>query len=389
MKIAAPVTTPDSTNAKTRVTNIIANTLEIKTATIQMHGQPDQTINYVLGDIFHSDPVLVDRPNDFNFYTVEPLRQRDGASTAPTTPVTSASPSSRAIAARCCSLGTNDGQLHAIDAGVWDNATQTFTDGTGKEIFSYMPRLALPIVRDQAEKARQIFSVDGTPRVDDVFLDPNHTAGAAVATDREWRTVAIGGFREGGSIDGGGRVGDFVSGYYALDVTHPDKLDCEQQPDHSRPFRAASTTDNSVASGCGTLPFPAVLWEFTDSVGTSQLDEDKNGYPDLGQTWSVPTIGRIKVIEGGQHGRQVRRHLRRRHGRRQQDQPEAGQLALHGGHRDRADDLQAQARRRRAVGRRRLDVDLDGYLDTIYIGTICGLPVQGGSITARRRTCRT
>src|SRR5262249_32704329 len=56
---------------------------------------------------------------------------------------------------------------------------------------------------------------------------------------------------------------------------------------------------NNTVSGCGTLPFPSVLWEFTDSVNGAQLDEDSNGYPDLGQTWSVPTVGRIKVIEGG------------------------------------------------------------------------------------------
>ncbi|HEY4574738.1 MAG TPA: PilC/PilY family type IV pilus protein, partial [Thermoanaerobaculia bacterium] len=132
------------------------------------------------------------------------------------------------------------------------------------------------------------------------------------------------------------------------------------------------TTDNSVPSGCGTLPFPAVLWEFTDGVGASQLDEDKNGYPDLGQTWSVPTIARIKVIEGGA---QVDKFV-----------------AIFGGGMD-ADNKTSTKRgnwlymvdvetgktiyKRALVGAAPadpavLDKNQDGYLDTIYIGTIAG-----------------
>ncbi len=371
LDITGMVTTADFANAKTRVTNIVKNTLEIKTTTVQITGQPDQTINYLLGDIFHSDPVLVDRPNNFDFYSSN-LYGSATALNCVNDPGYKCFAQQQTHRRKMLLLGTNDGQLHAIDAGVYDSTSGTFLDGKGNELFSYMPRLALPVVRDQAEKTRQIFSVDGTPRVDDVFLDPKHTAGGAVAADREWRTVAIGGFREGGSIDGGGRVGDFVSGYYALDVTHPDKLDSSGNPTTSY-VPSCLTTDNSVPSGCGTLPFPAVLWEFTDSVGTSQLDEDKNGYPDLGQTWSVPTIARIKVIEGTNTVDKF--------------------VAIFGGGMD-ADNKTSPKRgnwlymvdietgqtiyKRKLVGSAPsdpagLDIDLNGYLDTIYIGTISGI----------------
>ena len=53
--------------------------------------------------------------------------------------------------------------------------------------------------------------IDGQLTVDDVFIDPAHS-GTPSANDREWRTVAIGAYREGGR------------GLYALDLTHPDPV---------------------------------------------------------------------------------------------------------------------------------------------------------------------
>jgi Tfp pilus tip-associated adhesin PilY1 len=369
LKITLPATAADSTAAKTRATNIIAKALEIKTATIVTPGEPDQDVEYVLGDVFHADPVLVDRPNDFNFYAAN-LYAKAGATDCTNNPGYQCFAQQQQRRRKMLLVGANDGQLHAIDGGYWNPTTQTFTDGTGKELFSYMPRLTLPIVRDQAEKGRQIFGVDGTPRVEDVFLDPNHVS-TPDATKREWRTVAVGGFREGGGIDGGGRMTDFVSGYYALDLTRPDKLDASNNPTQQT-VPSCIATDNSVVSGCGTLPFPAVLWEFTDSAGTSQLDEDSNGYPDLGQTWSVPTVGRIKVIESGKVVDKF--------------------VAIFGGGMD-ADNKTSPKRgnwlymvdietgqaiyKRKLVGAApsdvaALDVNLDGYLDAIYIGTTSG-----------------
>ncbi|HTG32842.1 MAG TPA: PilC/PilY family type IV pilus protein [Thermoanaerobaculia bacterium] len=367
-KLTLPATAADSTLVKQRVTAIIKETLVVKSSTISVTGLPDRNIKYVLGDIFHADPVLIDRPNNFGFYTANLY--------ANTSTGCSSNPGYQCYAQqqrrrrKMLLAAANDGQLHAFDAGVWDNGAKSFTDGTGKEIFSYIPRLALPVVRSQVEGGREIFGVDGTPRVQDVFLDPNHN-GTPNAGEREWRTVAIGGFREGGAIDGGGRVGDFISGYYALDLTHPDQLDSANNPTQQTVPSCLSTT-NGTNSGCGTLPFPAVLWEYTDSIASSQLDEDKNGLADLGQTWSVPIIGRIKVIEAGAMVDKF--------------------VAIFGGGMD-ADNKLSPKRgnwiymvdvetgktiyKRKVVGAAAadpavLDTDLDGYLDTIYMGTTAG-----------------
>ncbi|MEO6193841.1 MAG: PilC/PilY family type IV pilus protein [Thermoanaerobaculia bacterium] len=367
-KLPIPATAADSTLVKQRVTGIIRETLVVKSSTIQVTGLPDRNIKYILGDIFHADPVLVDRPNNFGFYTANLYANASTGCTS--NPGYQCYAQQQRRRRKMLLAAANDGQLHAFDAGVWDSGAKAFTDGTGKEIFSYIPRLAMPVVRSQVEGGREIFGVDGTPRVQDVFLDPNHS-GTPNASEREWRTVAIGGFREGGAIDGGGRVGDFISGYYALDVTHPDTLDGSNNPTQQTVPSCLSTTNGTV-SGCGTLPYPAVLWEYTDSIASSQLDEDKNGLADLGQTWSVPIIGRIKVIEGGV---QVDKFV-----------------AIFGGGMD-ADNKLSPKRgnwiymvdvetgltiyKRKVVGAAAadpavLDSDLDGYLDTIYMGTTAG-----------------
>ncbi len=94
-------------------------------------------------------------------------------------------------------VGANDGMLHAFDAN------------TGKEIWAFIPSLALSNMHLLANPDYEHKNfVDSTPVVRDVF------------TNNQWRTVAIGGLRLGGQ------------GYYALDITNPST--------------------------------PSVLWEFTD-----------------------------------------------------------------------------------------------------------------------------
>src|SRR6202035_2270597 len=286
--------------ARDRANNILQTTLITKHATQNNLDGSTTQVTYVLGDIFHADPRVVTQPTDFFLYSSD---SHGSGSTNCT--------GNRGY--RCWAnlhqkrrqmllIGANDGQLHAFDAGLWNTATGKFDSGTGEELFSYVPRLVMPIVRSQAEGTAQIFSVDGSPAIGDVFIDPKHPASGPVPTNREWRTVVVGGLREGGSIDGGGLVGDAISGYYALDITQPDVLGSGNAPVPS-PGRLPSCLNasnlNVAPGGCGTLPFPSVLWEFTDSVGTARLDEDANGAPDLGATWSVPTIARIKVTESG------------------------------------------------------------------------------------------
>lgn len=374
LNLPTPTTVAEFTSTKKRISKILGTTLWQKESDID--GEP---VTYVLGDIFHSDPVIIDRPNEFAFYSSN-LYGNPSATNCANDPGYRCFADKHRRRRKMLLVGSNDGQLHTFDGGVWDQGDEKFSDGTGKELFSFIPRRALPIVRELAEKKSQIFGIDGTPRIDDVFIDPQHN-GTPTANEREWRTLVIGGFREGGSKDGGGRVSDFVSGYYALDITQPDKLDSESNPVNQQVVPSCLSTLNQTISGCGTLPYPAVLWEFSDSIASSRLDEDDvdgdnlpegNGYPDLGQTWSVPTVGRIRVIQGGSEVDKF--------------------VAIFGGGMDAENKLSPQSgtwlymvdiETGQAIYKRRLagaapsdpaalDIDLDGYLDTLYIGTTGG-----------------
>lgn len=198
----------------------------------------------VLGDIFHSTPIIVGPPTT-------QLSGETGYDSFAT---------SFATRDRVLYVGANDGMLHGFDAGsltVGDNPlTPTvettavfYSAGTGDERFGYVPGLLLDDVKlVPRNDPRTYYFVDGSPVVADVWL----RSGAMDYTREadEWTTISVTGFREGGS------------GYLALDVTDP--------------------ASNSSMDAHG--PYPKFLWEFTDS--------------ELGQAWSDPIITRVKVDEG-------------------------------------------------------------------------------------------
>ncbi|HEY8020053.1 MAG TPA: PilC/PilY family type IV pilus protein, partial [Thermoanaerobaculia bacterium] len=298
--------------ARDRTEAIINNTLVPRSSVINRLDGTTINVTYVMGDVFHANPLVLDNPSRLS-YLASDLKEPLATTTCGYRCFASTHEHRRKVLL----LGANDGQLHAFDIGTWDNGpAQAFKNGTGEEIFSYIPRLVLPIVRDQQVPSAatpyvagtsQIFSVDGSPTTADVFIDPHHaTATAPDPTKREWRSVVVGGFREGGTINGGSQVSGFVSGYYALDLTQPDVLDASNNPSSLGGTQAVPSClriDNSLQSGCGVNPYPALLWEFTDSLPpplqASRLDEDRNSAPDLGATWSSPTITRIQVKVGG------------------------------------------------------------------------------------------
>ncbi|MBW1884926.1 MAG: hypothetical protein JRJ58_15450, partial [Deltaproteobacteria bacterium] len=125
----------------------------------------------VLGDIFHSTPVIVGPPTTLltnesgynDFLTAWAGRQRILYS------------------------GANDAMFHAFDAGsitIGDNpltpAVETtavyYTSGTGDEVFGYVPGLLLDVAKYvPLNDPRTYYSVDGSPVVADVWLRSNST----------------------------------------------------------------------------------------------------------------------------------------------------------------------------------------------------------------------
>jgi Tfp pilus tip-associated adhesin PilY1 len=337
---------------------VVDFTLRLKTGS-ELNTDVDPPVatphEFLIGDIFHSTPVVIGTPTNTNYFAVD--LYGNGRECDPDDGTAAANPGYRCFfekqrfRRKMLLLGSNDGMLHAFDAGMfrtsgtdhWTGADlvhpQTspfgsFDNGTGKELFGFVPRSVLPRLREMAQpNAKHRFTVDGTVTVADVFVDPlrQDPQGAfPVPAERQWRTAVIGGLREGGR------------GYYALDITQPDPVEPDSRADSPLAFLPETASGGSnhpqsgdyvpecsaalqpnalgvvpppADSGCGPAPFPAVLWEFTDSFfdpadgRTWFADEEEveiegtitrgNGRPDLAATWSTPSVGRIRLCRPG------------------------------------------------------------------------------------------
>ena len=201
----------------------------------------------MLGDIFHSSPVLVDPPVD-QFYCdlglhsqcVSTLYQYDPTRLVPRpegiTPSASYDVNGATIGAyekywrdhesrqRIVLVGANDGMLHAFDAGAPTSTPPSlnpnvgfrqvqYTSGTGDELWAFVPPDQLPRLWLML-RGHQIY-LDGDIMVRDIWVDgvPNDKGGAGfvnqslVKQDVEYHTVAVAGERQGGNH------------FFALDVT--------------------------------------------------------------------------------------------------------------------------------------------------------------------------
>jgi hypothetical protein len=309
---------------------IMEHTLIQKTYTSAETG----TLTYILGDTFHSDPLVIGSPVN-TLYFIQNAEADQGASYRDFF-LTHENRRKIVVA------GANDGMLHAWDGGravmvefvdgfKIERAEVGFDNGTGRELFAYIPRSVLPTVTRMAnDTVSHQWSVDGTVAAGDVFIDPLH-GGTPNPGEREWRTVLIGGLREGGGA------------YYVLDLTHPDHLTTAtarlgpeaapleerevilsadranppiflEDPDDSKAIPVLENDSNivpdcinSITGDCpGPINYAAPLWEFTDRIWDPAnrklvaLDEDGNDRTDLGETWSTPDVGRIRVVEDGE-----------------------------------------------------------------------------------------
>ncbi len=241
-----------------------------------------------LGDIFHSEPAMLLPPKRFPYLSSSVNPRAGTCGLLPDCSYASFARFHR-YRRKTVFVESNDGFLHAFDAGVWDrdpHFPQAFDLGTGQEIFAYAPRgvmkLKFPNLLGFPPQAQ--YFTDGSPALGDVFIGPTDSSGAAVASGRTWKTVLVSGLRQGGRH------------YFALDVTQPDQVRSDVPPTDIRYGSKVKDKKSSPdcldgEEGCAA-PYPTVLWELTDDCTINGTTCVSN----MGETWSRPVVGRIKVI---------------------------------------------------------------------------------------------
>jgi type IV pilus assembly protein PilY1 len=180
------------------------------------NGNTTELREWKLGDIFHSNPVIIGEPSRFfideGFSGVGGFYQANKDRT------------------RVIFVGANDGMLHAFNASTGDEVWGFITNSLLKNLLSMV--------------STHTYYVDSSPKVADVWFDSN---GDNIKSAGEWRTLLVCGLRKGGQT------------YFALNIT--DTLN------------------------------PIYLWEFPKPTDSATLAK-------VGQSWSEPAIGRVKIESG-------------------------------------------------------------------------------------------
>jgi len=248
---------------------------------------------YKLGDVFHSSPVMVHQPTAeavcqlgtdnqcvrtlFGYsgnVNYGPGYQTSLESDYPGCQAGSAKVdayrawrSSLASRETAVIVGSNDGLLHAFDAGGPDPSQSSedadcvypgITDGTGEELWAFVPPDLLPLL--QATMMNHTYTVDGNTMVRDIWVDGIAGTGNnldGVKQKNEFRTIAILSERAGGMQ------------FTALDIT------------------------NSFDMNLTDRTHPTMLWSFPPPLS------DDAQY--MGQSWSdfsprPPPVGPVRLV---------------------------------------------------------------------------------------------
>jgi type IV pilus assembly protein PilY1 len=260
---------------------------------------------WILGDIFHSNPVIVGEPSRFfedvgfngpgGFYE----KNKDRA--------------------KVILVGANDGMLHAFNAD------------TGIEEWAFIPSSVLKNLKSMISD--HAYYVDSSPKVADVWFGDEN--GNEKKDSSEWRTVLVCGLRKGGKH------------HFALDITD---------------------TSN-----------PKYLWEFPKSADSITLAK-------LGQSWSEPAIGRVKIKEGNELRERwvafMGGGFDEKEGRKETTEAIEGKAffvvdvktgdILWQFNYDAADDIKKEMKHSLPAPPTAVDTNANGYVDRVYIGDLGG-----------------
>ena len=232
--------------------------------------------DWKLGDIFHSNAVVVGEPS--RFFEDQGFNGSGGFYEA------------NKNRAKVIIAGANDGMLHAFDAS------------TGDEKWGFIPNSLLNSLKSMS--AIHTFYVDSSPKVADVWLYDNSTDKSKSAA--QWKTVLVCGLRKGGKTNV--VLGTDGKNYTCIKDHTAAAENCPITGASWATYWAQQGTGGGTwVAGTGysaktwqyfalditnTLS-PQYLWEFPKSTDAATLAK-------VGQSWSEPVIGRVKIEVGGE-----------------------------------------------------------------------------------------
>ncbi len=171
------------------------------------------------------------------------------------------------------------------------HATVSAGNKEGDELWAFIPKLLMPKLSSLVKHDHGTSYINGTPVVSDVRL-PGFTINGDA-----WRTVLVGGFRNGGR------------GYYALDITDPGhpfvlwEIDNQWQPEGASEHKEMGKIDGNVTSANSAYPFDMMGYSYAEPVITKMLINNvpepvvilSGGMPESGNSASDLT-GKVMYI---------------------------------------------------------------------------------------------
>ncbi len=220
-------------------------------------------------------------------------------------------------------VGANDGMLHSFIIGKNNDADYTIGSDLyslsseivpggatspafnrayeeGDELWGFVPKAILPKIRE-VSRAGMMSNVNAPPTVADVrapqtYYQANEDRSDPTKADSvliQWRTVAVGGFRDG------------ARGYYALDITNPGKPKVLWEIDPTFQFEEDSSTAVSSAAGArgaSDMAHPDDTNKTTvnyiiESNDMAKTDAAYFPFSLLGKTYAAPIVTNV-LIDG-------------------------------------------------------------------------------------------
>ena len=235
--------------------------------------------NHVLGDIYHSELVVVGPPTAETAFTGQ--NQEAYWRSIKGYDAWAASKSTRE---EIIYVGANDGLLHA------------FESATGKEKWAFAPPLLLPafpeMVNVNLNKAgiggsNAIFGVDGSPVVHDMYFK------SPLGTTKAWHTIMFAPYGRGGN------------GFSVLDITDPAKPlhlysvlnDTSRHKVHVMDHNGALSDYDYIATSYGLSSFYEaiqVIDNANEPKGSMVCDDTGNNQCYKSKTWTFPVRGLSK-----------------------------------------------------------------------------------------------